>query len=111
MRSCARQRGVSDLVIGAAGARDRKIGGACIYRTRGLLYYSTTLLVGPDLDLVERYLPHPPREPEYREGRGHREFMGSLREMGLAESAGELAHELTERLAPSLSGLIDSLSG
>ena len=65
--------GVSDLVLD-----DRKVGGSCIYRTRGLVYYSTTLLIAPDLDLVERYLPHPPREPEYRRGRRHRDFMGAL---------------------------------
>jgi lipoate-protein ligase A len=40
--------------------------------------YSATLLVDPDLDLVERYLAHPPREPEYRRGRPHRDFMGRL---------------------------------
>lgn len=72
------QRGVSDLALG-----EKKIGGSCVYRSRGLFYYSTTLLVDPDFDLVERYLPHPPREPEYREGRGHRAFMGSLRSMDL----------------------------
>jgi len=65
--------GVSDLVL-----EDRKVGGSCIYRTRGLVYYSTTLLVDPDLERVARYLPHPPREPEYRRGRPHRDFMGTL---------------------------------
>jgi len=65
--------GVSDLV------RDgRKVGGSCIYRTRGLLHYSTTLLASPDLDAVERYLPHPPREPAYRCGRSHRDFLTSV---------------------------------
>ena len=68
-----RRRGVSDLAVG-----EKKIGGSCIWRTRDLLYYSTTLLVDPDLDLVERYLRHPPREPDYRQGRPHRDFMGSL---------------------------------
>ena len=67
------QRGVSDLVIG-----DRKIGGSCVYRTRGLLYYSTTLLCEQNDQLVGRYLLHPPREPEYRQGRPHEQFMGSL---------------------------------
>jgi lipoate-protein ligase A len=77
------QRGVSDLVF-----RDRKIGGSCIYRRAGLLYYSTTLLVDPDLELVERYLAHPPREPDYRGGRSHRDFMGSLRDaLGHADTA------------------------
>ena len=95
-----RQRGISDLAIGA-----RKIGGSCIYRTRGLLYYSTTLLVDPDLDLVDRYLPHPPREPDYRAGRGHREFMGALKPMGLAGHVGELATELGTVLSTGSSGL------
>lgn len=67
------QRGVSDLAQG-----QRKIGGSCVYRTKGLLYYSTSLLADPDLDLVDRYLPHPPREPDYRAGRDHRHFMGPL---------------------------------
>ena len=83
------QRGVSDLVQG-----DRKVGGSCIWRTRGLLYYSTTLLVTPDLDLVERYLPHPPREPDYRQGRAHRNFMAGLRARGGAPDPDGLAADL-----------------
>jgi lipoate---protein ligase len=99
------QEGVSDLAVptGKAGDGERKIGGSCIYRTRGLLYYSTTLLVDPDLDLVDRYLPHPPREPDYRAGRDHRRFMTSLREMGHTDSAGQWAERLESRLSASLS--------
>ena len=67
------QRGVSDLVIA-----ERKIGGSCVYRTRGFLYYSTTILIDQNMPLVGRYLLHPPREPEYRRGRSHEQFMGSL---------------------------------
>lgn len=67
------QRGISDLALNG-----RKIGGACVYRTRNLLYYTTTLLVAPDLDLVDRYLLHPPREPAYRQGRRHRDFLGCI---------------------------------
>jgi lipoate-protein ligase A len=66
----ARRRGVSDLAIG-----ERKIGGSCIFRRKDVLYYSTTLLVKPRIDLIERYIAHPPREPDYRRGRGHREFL------------------------------------
>jgi len=72
------QRGVSDLVIG-----ERKIGGSCVYRTKGLLYYSTTLLVDHNPDLVDRYLEHPPREPDYRNGRNHKKFMISLKKLGV----------------------------
>ena len=69
---CTRD-GVSDL------ARDgRKVGGSGVFRKKGLLYYSTTLLVEPRIDLIERYLLHPPREPEYRNGRPHREFLATL---------------------------------
>ena len=70
------QRGVSDLAIS-----ERKIGGSCVYRTRGLLYYSTTLLCEQKMPLVDKYLQHPPREPDYRKDRPHSEFMGSLREL------------------------------
>ena len=70
-------QGTSDLVLG-----DRKVGGACIWRAKGLLYYSTTLLVSPRVDLMERYLRHPPREPAYRRARAHAEFVGSLAEDG-----------------------------
>jgi lipoate-protein ligase A len=80
------QEGISDLVLSG-----RKIGGSCIYRSRDLLYYSTTLLIDPDLESVDRYLKHPPREPGYRRGRSHASFMGSI-----SESLGALQ---AERLA------------
>lgn len=83
------QEGTSDLALGG-----RKIGGSCIWRTQGLVYYSTTLLVAPDLALAERYLPHPPREPAYRAGRPHRDFMGSLRDQDHSLTPAELARRL-----------------
>lgn len=67
------QDGVSDLVM-----ENRKIGGSCVWRTRGLFYYTVSLLVNPNLDLLPLYLKHPPREPEYRQGRSHLEFVTSL---------------------------------
>ena len=100
------QRGVSDLVLG-----ERKIGGSCIWRTRGLLYYSTTLLVDPDLDLCERYLPHPPREPDYRAGRTHRAFMGSLRGAGWSGDVAALAGALHIAAADNLTELGQSCAG
>ena len=99
------QVGVSDLAIGS-----RKIGGSCVYRTRDLLYYSTTLLVDPDLELVERYLLHPPREPEYRQGRSHREFMGRLSVFPSAAQANDLALNLDRLLKTSLTSLSDALT-
>ncbi|MBU8869551.1 MAG: hypothetical protein KOO60_01635 [Gemmatimonadales bacterium] len=105
-----RQQGVSDLAIphsaapGSSSNTYLKIGGSCIYRTRDLLYYSTTLLVDPELDLMDRYLPYPPREPDYRAGRSHRHFMGSLQKMGLVGSAEELARALESKLESNSPG-------
>ncbi len=88
-----RREGSSDLVLG-----DRKVGGACIHRTRDLLYYSTTLLCAPEVALMERYLRHPPREPAYRGGRRHAEFVGSL----LAEPSLDATARFEQALADAL---------
>jgi len=94
------QRGVSDLALG-----DRKLGGSCLHRQRGIVHYSTTLLVEPDLTLLDRYLRHPPREPDYRAGRSHGAFVTNLRLVGCTggqdELAAALAAHLRSRLAPS----------
>ena len=90
-----RMAGTSDLVID-----DRKIAGSCIYRTRDFLLYGATLLVAPDVDRVSRYLQHPPREPDYRVGRDHAAFMGSLRELAGVADVG--------RFETRLSGLLTS---
>ena len=71
------QGGTSDLVLD-----DRKIGGSCVYRSKDFLYYSASLLVDPRIELSERYLRRPPREPAYRRGRLHRDFMGRLSDEG-----------------------------
>ncbi len=87
------QHGISDLVLA-----DRKVAGACIYRPPGLLYYSVSLLAAPRIELMERYLRHPPREPSYRRQRPHGQFVGPLIEDGDAVSAEEMAKALRQRL-------------
>lgn len=95
------QEGVSDLTV-----EGRKIGGSCIWRTRNLLYYSTTLLVTPEWALIDRYLPHPPREPEYRAGRDHRRFLTSLAELGYPGQPDALAAPLQNNLRQQLPDLL-----
>ncbi len=92
------QQGVSDLTLG-----DRKLGGSCLRRERGLAHYTTTLLVDPDLSLLDRYLPHPPREPGYRCGRPHALFVTTLREAGWTGGADLLGTRLGPAVAISLS--------
>lgn len=83
---------MSDLCLG-----DRKIAGACMYRARDALLYSVSLLVDPDLSLLYRYLRHPPREPSYRQGRRHRDFVTTIH-----HHTALTATQLTERLATTL---------
>jgi len=96
------QSGISDLALG-----ERKIGGACIYRTKGLLYYTTTLLFQPDVDLVERYLKHPPREPGYRAGRAHRAFMGALANRLPLHNNATFAAQMNQVLTSTVETLVD----
>jgi lipoate-protein ligase A len=71
-------QGTSDVAV--AG---RKISGnAQARRWRSLLVHGT-LLVDFDFDLAEKVLLHPPREPEYRRARRHRDFLVTLRALGV----------------------------
>jgi lipoate---protein ligase len=65
--------GTSDLA--AAG---RKFSGNAQQRKRHYLLHHGTLLYEFDLGLVGRYLRLPERQPEYRGGRGHAEFLRNL---------------------------------
>ncbi len=94
------QKGISDLVI-----KNMKIGGSCVYRTRDILYYTTTLLVDPNLEAVERFLCHPPREPDYRQNRNHRTFMGSLTNLGLVADIALFKKDLELSLNSTLESL------
>jgi lipoate---protein ligase len=62
--------GTSDLAV--AG---RKISGNSVRCKHDHLLYHGTLLYGFDLGLIGRYLRSPPRQPEYRAGRGHDAFV------------------------------------
>ena len=68
--SCA---GTSDLA--AAG---RKVSGNAQQRKRNFLLHHGTMLYDFDLSQVGRYLQLPPRQPMYRGGRGHADFLKNL---------------------------------
>jgi lipoate---protein ligase len=70
---CAQHRGTSDVAIG-----DRKISGNAQSWRRGAVLLQGTLLHDIDMDLLEACLSHPPREPDYRQGRSHRDFLTTL---------------------------------
>ena len=84
--------GVAGVVQGTCdvAVAGRKISGnAQARRWRSLLVHGT-LLVDFDFDLAEKVLPQPLREPEYRKGRGHREFLTTLRALGVNADRGTI---------------------
>jgi len=66
-------RGISDLALG-----QRKFSGNSLRLKRDHLLYHGTLLYDFPLELIGRCLKAPLRQPEYRSGRSHREFLANL---------------------------------
>jgi lipoate-protein ligase A len=80
--------GISDLAVDG-----KKILGSSLYigSRPQLFYYQSSLMLSNDLTLLDRYLRHPPREPDYRGGRSHKDFCTTLQELGLRVDMRELA--------------------
>jgi lipoate-protein ligase A len=68
-----REAGTSDLAI-----FDRKFSGNSLRCKRSHFVYHGTLLYGFAVEQIGRYLRFPERQPEYRQGRTHGEFVTNL---------------------------------
>lgn len=68
------QKGISDISIG-----HKKILGSSMYKHPERWFYHAVLNINIDPKLMGRYLAHPSREPDYRRGRSHEEFVTSLK--------------------------------
>lgn len=66
-------RGLSDLAL-----HDRKVSGSAQRRARKSVLLHGTLLLDFDIPLIERTLGMPRREPDYRKGRGHEQFLRNM---------------------------------
>jgi lipoate-protein ligase A len=86
-----RHRGISDIALG-----EKKIAGTAIYRNRETVFYHAVINVAGDVELIERYLNTPPREPDYRKGRSHREFVTSLRDVGFSPQREQFEKEFKQ---------------
>jgi len=83
--------GISDIAI--AG---KKILGSSIYRNQNRMLYHAVLNVSEPSATFEKYLKHPVKEPDYRHGRNHTNFVTSLKEKGYTQSQSQLSKALTK---------------
>jgi lipoate-protein ligase A len=92
-----------DLLLG-----DRKVAGVALRRRRTAMMLHGTLLESADLERIGRALRHPSREPGYRRGRTHADFLanlGRIDERALEEAANAaLAKLLVSRSSTIRSG-------
>jgi lipoate-protein ligase A len=86
-------KGISDITIG-----NKKILGSSMRNTHGSLIYQAVLNVSEDPALFEKYLRHPRREPDYRSGRSHSEFVTSLKAEGYNFAPGEVTGAIERKL-------------
>jgi len=86
------QDGISDLVF--AG---KKIAGTSLFRSRNYLLYQASILVDAKIDLIDKYLAHPSKEPSYRQGKPHDKFLSCLSEhaTGLESGAVKTAYQIS----------------
>ncbi len=82
--------GTSDLAVSAGGLA-RKLAGHAQARKRLAFCLHGSILADPDIGLIERLLPMPSEVPEYREGRGHGEFLAGLGSLGFRFGMDEFA--------------------
>lgn len=97
--SSIEKKGISDLAI-----ENRKVLGSSLYMGSSpfCYYYQSSLLVSADISLMNRYLEHPPKEPDYRKGRGHETFCTTLHEQGISISPASICKLFSGRLQQQL---------
>jgi lipoate-protein ligase A len=66
-------QGVTDLTAGRF-----KISGNAQKRSRNAILFHGTFLLNFDLQLIEKYLSHPTKEPDYRGKRSHSQFIQNI---------------------------------
>jgi lipoate-protein ligase A len=87
LRDALLSLGIPDVVIRGLGdlcaapsqdAPERKFLGSSLYVAKDVVLYQASLLRWMDLSLIPRYLGAPSREPQYRQGRDHLDFVTNL---------------------------------
>jgi len=95
------ERGISDLAIG-----DKKIAGTSLFRSKGYLLYQASILVDSRIHIIEKLLKHPTKEPDYRGGKSHRNFVAGLSEFVPGIEPEEVEKILSKNLEKRLKNLL-----
>ncbi len=95
-----KERGWGDITYG-----DKKIGGISLFSSRKAILYQLSLIYKLDLSLISDNLKHPPREPDYRRSRDHREFLTSIYSIAPEISAADLMNSLEKEIKKALLSL------
>lgn len=69
--------GISDIALNGL-----KVAGSSIFRNKEIVFFHAIINLSGKTDSMERYLKIPPREPDYRQGRSHKDFVTSFRAEG-----------------------------
>ena len=86
-------RGISDIAIG-----QKKILGSSVYRKDKTVFYHAVLNISEPVTTISRYLKHPQREPDYRQGRNHLAFVTSLTKEGYNFKMEELRTQIEDSI-------------
>jgi len=86
-------KGISDISIGM-----KKILGSSIYRKQKTIFYHAVLNVSEPIETISMYLKHPKKEPDYRGGRDHHEFVTSLKQEGYEIPLKQLSNEISSSI-------------
>lgn len=93
--------GICDISYRDGNASPQKIAGSAQLRRRDRALVHGSLLVCPDLELLEKYLRQPSDQPEYRQNRTHEEFCTSVARLLEWRGGGE---ELIGMVAQKIAG-------
>ena len=87
------QKGISDLAY-----CDKKIGGTSLFRSKNYLLFQASILVDKKIELLEKLLRHPSKEPDYRQKRSHSDFLIDLKTLNPQHNFTDLAGEVNRIL-------------
>lgn len=95
------QKGLSDICF-----LERKLVGTSLFRSRNYLLYQASIIYKKNIASINRYLPHPSKEPEYRDKKNHSDFLTSVLEITTEISKIELVLQIKNTLKQNLYRLL-----